>query len=330
MSNAISSTPEPEPNDRAAGSPRVTVVIPAFNVAPFIAETLDSVFAQTFRDFEVVLVNDGSADTTSLEQILSPYMNRLRYLKQENLGAAEARNAAIRAARGELLAFLDGDDIWLPQYLEAQCEFLDREGLDMVYSDALLFGKGPGEGSTHMTRSPSTGTPTFERLVDGSCHPITSGTVVRRQRIVEAGLFDKTLIRAQDAEMWMRLAFRGARIGYQSRVLLRYRMREGSLSGTAVNRVQREINVFTRIGETYELTSAQRDLIARELERLRAHLELEQGKFELLEGSAQRAIGHFERANRFLRTPKLAAVLRLGTLSPGLLRLCFRAFRRRG
>jgi len=319
-----------KPGDEAtAAPPRVTVVIPAFNVAPFIAETLDSVFAQTFRDFEVVLVNDGSTDTTELEGALAPYRSRLRYLTQGNLGAAEARNTAIRAARGELLAFLDGDDIWLPEFLQAQCDVLDREALDMVYSDALLFGRGPTSGKTYMTLSPSTGTPTFERLIDSSCHPITSGTLVKRACVVEAGLFDKTLVRGQDAEMWMRLAFRGAKIGYQTRVLLKYRMRGGSLSGNAVDRVQREIRVYTRILEGYDLSQGQRELIAQQLERLTAQDELEQGKRALLEGRPGLGLDHLRRANRYLRTTKLTAAIRLGTLSPGLLRLVFLASRPR-
>src|ERR1051326_8460176 len=103
-------------------SPIVSVIIPAYNAAAFIGETLDSVYAQTFKDFEVVVVNDGSPDTDELERALERYAAKLRYLKQDNQGAAAARNTGITAARGEFVAFLDADDMWLPAFLEKQLD----------------------------------------------------------------------------------------------------------------------------------------------------------------------------------------------------------------
>jgi glycosyltransferase involved in cell wall biosynthesis len=102
------------------GSPLVSVIIPAYDVAEFIGEALDSVFAQTFTDYEVIVINDGSPDTAKLERALAPYLSRIVYLKQENRGVSAARNTGINAARGSLIAFLDGDDVWLPNYLEVQ------------------------------------------------------------------------------------------------------------------------------------------------------------------------------------------------------------------
>src|SRR5581483_4665750 len=107
-------------------SPRVSVIIPAYNAAAFIAETLDSVYAQTFADFEVIVVNDGSPDTEDLERELAPYREKLSYIKQENQGAAAARNTGIKAARGEFVAFLDADDTWLLAFLEKQLDLLER------------------------------------------------------------------------------------------------------------------------------------------------------------------------------------------------------------
>src|ERR1700691_5903395 len=105
-------------------APRVSVIIPAYNTAQLIAACLDSIFAQTFQDFETVIVNDGSPDTPELEKVLQPYMDRqgdrIVYIKQVNKRAAGARNTAIARARGEFLAFLDSDDTWLPNHLESQ------------------------------------------------------------------------------------------------------------------------------------------------------------------------------------------------------------------
>jgi glycosyltransferase involved in cell wall biosynthesis len=107
----------------SSDTPAISVVIPAYKVAPFIDETLKSVFAQTFTDYEVIVVNDGSPDTEEFERAIKPYLDRIRYLKQENCGASVARNSGLLSARGEFVAFLDADDLWLPTYLEAQMKF---------------------------------------------------------------------------------------------------------------------------------------------------------------------------------------------------------------
>ena len=110
------------PEDSA---PLVSVIIPAYNIAPYIGETLDSVFAQTFANYEVIVINDGSPDTDEFERVIEPYRERIRYISQKNGGASSARNAGLRAATGQLIAFLDGDDLWSPNYLEEQLKFID-------------------------------------------------------------------------------------------------------------------------------------------------------------------------------------------------------------
>src|SRR5437588_9421301 len=107
-----------------SADPLVSIVIPAYNIAPYISETLATVFAQTFTGFEVIIVNDGSPDTEEFEHAIQPHRERVCYLKQENRGASAARNTGLRAARGELIAFLDADDLWSPTYLEEQLKFI--------------------------------------------------------------------------------------------------------------------------------------------------------------------------------------------------------------
>jgi glycosyltransferase involved in cell wall biosynthesis len=206
-------------------APLVSVVVPAYDCAAFISETLDSVFAQTLKDFEVVVVNDGSPDTVELERSLAPYLSRVNYVRQENRGAGAARNRGIREARGEFVAFLDGDDVWTAPYLERQLKFIEESGYDLAYADALLFGDSPDAGKTYMQTAPSEGPVTFLSLIRGECNVITSGVVARRQLVVEAGAFDESLRNSQDFELWARLARGGARIGYQREALLRYRCR---------------------------------------------------------------------------------------------------------
>ncbi|WP_316316952.1 glycosyltransferase family 2 protein, partial [Clavibacter michiganensis] len=95
-----------------------------------------------------MLVNDGSRDMAELESALAVYWDYIIYAEQENAGCAAARNMAISLSRGELLAFLDGDDIWLPTFLESQIRFLDENNLEMVYCDALIFGDAFFENQT--------------------------------------------------------------------------------------------------------------------------------------------------------------------------------------
>ena len=108
-------------------APAVTIVIPAYNSAQYIEDTLNSVKAQNFTDYEVIVVNDGSDDREELERILKSHPLPVIYILQENKGVSAARNAAIRVARGEFYAQLDADDQWTPDYLQVQLEILKKQ-----------------------------------------------------------------------------------------------------------------------------------------------------------------------------------------------------------
>jgi glycosyltransferase involved in cell wall biosynthesis len=120
-------------HSRRVQPPKVSVIIPSYKTANLIAACLDSVFAQTYSDVEAIVVNDGSPDTAELEKVLQPYIGRIVYIKQENKRAADARNGAIRQARGEFIAFLDSDDTRYPNHLETQMQLIaDDPSLDLV------------------------------------------------------------------------------------------------------------------------------------------------------------------------------------------------------
>src|SRR5262245_21206862 len=127
---------------KSDGTPTVSVIIPAYNAAKYIGEALDSVLNQTYASNELIVINDGSPDTDELERELQKYPI-IRYIKQENRGSAAARNARLRCARGEFVAFLDADDKWLPNFLEEQLELFRSSNVDFVFADALLFGESP-------------------------------------------------------------------------------------------------------------------------------------------------------------------------------------------
>jgi glycosyltransferase involved in cell wall biosynthesis len=297
----------------------VSIVVAAYNAAPFIAETVGSVFKQTFTDYELIIVNDGSKDTEELELALQPDLERIIYLKQENQGSGAARNRGLRTARGQYIAFLDADDVWLPTYLEEQIRFMQSGNYDLVYADAVLFGDSPLSGRTYMETAPSRGRVTFQSLIRGQCNVITSGVVARKELIFEVGLFDEALRNAQDFDLWVRLIRRGARASYQRKVLLRYRYHGGSLSGDAANRVARELRVLDKIESCYKLTPDEREEVAQAKEKIRANLELERGKLYLSQSKFTEAHEAFKKANRTLKSWKLKAVILSLNIAPRLL-----------
>ncbi|HMX29971.1 MAG TPA: glycosyltransferase family 2 protein, partial [Blastocatellia bacterium] len=177
--------------------PAVSIIIPAYNVAPFIAETLDSVFAQTYRDFEVILINDGSTDGTA-EQI-KPFLNRIVYLEQPNSGVMAARNAGLRAARGRYIALLDSDDLWQPRFLEVLVGMLEADAtLDVAYPNAWFFGSPNFDGKLHQDVMPVAEPITFDRVLRRECH-IFGLLVFRRDLIDRIGGYDESL-QGQGAE----------------------------------------------------------------------------------------------------------------------------------
>ena len=106
------------------GGPLVSVIIPSYNAARYVAEAVASALAQTYQPLEIILINDGSTDDT--EEVLLPYVGKMRYFYQPNRGLSATRNRAIALARGELIAFLDADDVWLPEKLARQVDCLTQ------------------------------------------------------------------------------------------------------------------------------------------------------------------------------------------------------------
>lgn len=303
--------------------PKVSIIIPAFNVASYIGETLDSVFAQTFADYEVIIINDGSPDSEELERALARFIDRINYIKQENRGASAARNAGLRVARGEFVAFLDADDLWLPNYLDEQIKFIIECDCDLVCADAEVFSDGSYEEQTYMESlmadAPPAGDVTFLGLLSAEQSLITSGVVVRREQVLEVGFFDEALRNSQDFDLWLRLAHKGTRMAYQRRTLLRYRSRDNSLSGDEVNVHRRELRVLEKVEHSYDLSPAERSEVVSVIERRRAVLEFELGKLYLARGEFTRARESFGKANQSGRSWKTQAAVGFSRLAPRLM-----------
>lgn len=312
--------PRGSPNQLPSRSPQVSVIIPAYNASQCIAEALASVFAQTFNNYEVIVVNDGSPDSEELESVLAQNWSRIKYIKQDNRGAASARNTALKVAMAPFVAFLDADDVWLPQFLEEQVQFIGSDGgSDLVYTDAYLFGDPSFEGVTYSATAPSRGRVNSESLLNLRCNVITSGVLARTALILAVGMFDERLRRAHDFDLWLRLARSGARLSYQRKVLLRHRVVMSGLSGDAVSRCKRAVEVFQHIRANHDLTTRERELVDKTLRRLRGDLALEIGKARLMKKDFVDALDSFKEAKSLRRSWKLVIVCLGLRIAPNLL-----------
>lgn len=311
-------------------TPLVSVIIPAFNAAGHIAAALDSVLAQTFSDFEIILINDGSPDRDQLEQVLQPYLSRIVYLTRENGGPSAARNTGIRKARGEWVAFLDSDDAWLSDCLEKQLEFLKADpSLDMAYCDASLEGAEIATGKKYMDVCPSVGPVTFESLLVEQTQVLTSGTVVRRQTLETAGLFDENIRCAEDHDLWLRILHGGGKISYQRKVLVRRRVRPDSQGSAPGGLLAGEIQSLKKLEHDLDLTPSRRALLARRLRKIQGLNAAREGKALLLAGSPDKACESLERANALAPNAKLRALLLILKIAPRLAVLTARMWRGR-
>jgi glycosyltransferase involved in cell wall biosynthesis len=297
-------------------APAVSVIVPAYNVSEYIAAALDSVRAQTFGDYEIIVVNDGAPDTVELERALAPYLPDIVYLKQENRGLSGARNTGIRAARAPFIALLDGDDLWEPNFLDAMLKEMQRDqSLDVLYSDALYFGDMPEAGRTFMELHPSSGEVSVEGLLNEQCNVVCC-VVARREIMLRAGLFDESLRSSEDFDMWLRILKAGGRIAYLRQPLMRYRRHRASLSSDPVWMCQHILQVLDKAERTLDLTLAEREALQRQQRRYGAELKFNEGKRAFFRGDTKAAIESLTTANALSPNRKTALALRLLRLAP--------------
>lgn len=289
-------------------SPTVSVIIPAYNASKYIGEAINSVLGQTFTSHEVIVINDGSPDTDELERVLRPHFDNIEYIRQENRGAAAARNAGLRSAKGEFVAFLDADDTWFPNFLMEQIEFLTGSNVDLVFCDALLFGESPLEGRSFMEIQPSRGEVTSESLLAVNVTILTSAVLARKEPIVQVGLFYEEMKRGHDFDLWLRLAKAGARFAYQPKILARHRIVESGLSGDTISQLERTLSVIQAIKTREQLTPREHAALQVNFNRTIAELAIENGKSKLLAKDFVGALEAFREAKNIRKNWKLTLV----------------------
>jgi glycosyltransferase involved in cell wall biosynthesis len=300
-------------------SPLVSVVIPCYNATQYIAETLNSLRAQKFRDFEVILVNDGCPDTENLERALEPYRDEIVYIKSGKWASiSSSRNTGINASQARYVAFLDSDDAWEPDYLSVLVGILEANpSIDLVYPNATYFGDTAWTGATFMEKYPIEGEVTIEKLVRRECVIFISVTA-RRESLIRAGLFDPLIRGGEDWDVWVRVVRTGGKIAYDRRPLARYRLREGSMSADKLDLLRNGLAVCQKYLNMSDLTAEERGWWETCAQTYRANTDLVRGKQALYGKRREEAIELLTRANDVLKNPRVRAAILALRLAPAL------------
>jgi GT2 family glycosyltransferase len=291
------------------GAAMVSVVIPAFRCAQYIAQAVESVLQQSFSDFEIIVVNDGSPDTPLLEAALLPFWGKIRYHKQATRGPSGARNTGILQARGKYVAFLDGDDYWRSDHLAKLMALFQADGaLDLAYCDCILL-KAEKPFANAFSIEPQSSVVNFDSLLVESCAISTSSAVVSRESILKTGLFDESFRRCEDFDMWLRLAFGGARMRYHTEAQVFHRMNEAGLSADRLSMKRDRIRVYEKIAASLPITVEQQMMIRELVAKTEADCHVDEMKHALEQGNYQAALDSGNRAKAIKSNWKLATSL---------------------
>jgi glycosyltransferase involved in cell wall biosynthesis len=189
--------------------PKVSVIIPTYNRAEFLRSAIESALKQTFTDLEIIVSDDGSTDNTQVV-VKSFEDKRIKYVRNEgNKGPSGTRNTAILASEGEYIAFLDDDDVWLPEKLKSQVNLLDQSlpNICGVYSNRLMINKSNGKiVSTNPGTDKLKGNLLYQLAIKSPIH--TSTVLIRKKCLDEVGLFNETISYMEDRDMWIRLSIK--------------------------------------------------------------------------------------------------------------------------
>jgi GT2 family glycosyltransferase len=227
---------------KAVLNPTLSIIIPTYNHAHFLRTALDSIRAQTFDDWEAIVVNNFSEDDTVdvVESYNDPRIQRVNFANQGIIAAA--RNHGLSLTQAPFVAFLDSDDFWYPQKLQ-RCMDKLADGYDLVCHAEMW--AGPGERRRTMQYGPEARATYESLLLEGNCIS-TSAVVVRREWLERVGGFSiqPEFVTAEDYELWLKLARDGAKIGFVDEVLGEYLIHEGNQSRAALRNMQAVMEVF--------------------------------------------------------------------------------------
>jgi glycosyltransferase involved in cell wall biosynthesis len=230
--------------------PTISVIMPAYNAEKYISESINSVIDQTYTNWELIIIDDGSTDNTF--HIIQPFLtqdNRIKYVFQSNSGQGKARNRGLLEAKGELIAFLDADDLWITNKLDIQVEDMNNSPeVDLLFSGAKAF-KGTHQNILkHLNHNNSdiySGLDAFKVFLKGNKIPIL--TVLVKKEIVEAvGNFDESrhLQNVEDSHLWLKLLFENYNLKSSNKNLAFYRVHEEQSTSNKFKNTLKEINLI--------------------------------------------------------------------------------------
>lgn len=216
-------------------NPLISVIVPTYNRADYIAEAVESALAQTYAPLELIVVDDGSTDNTPV--VLATYVDRLAYIRQENRGIGAARNAGVARSAGEFVAFLDDDDRWLPDKLRLQMEaFREAPDLDAVYGHAEQFisPELDARSAARLRRFPGKAQPA----------PIACALLIRREGFDRVGPFDEALRIGVDMDWYARLCESGLKTAMLDQILYRRRLHRSNVNLTHAHEQSERLKVL--------------------------------------------------------------------------------------
>jgi glycosyltransferase involved in cell wall biosynthesis len=272
--------------------PRVSVVMPAYQAAWCVGAAASSVLWQTYRDLELIVVDDGSTDGTA--EVAGSLPGPVRVLRQENAGVGAARNRGIEAATGELVALLDADDIAFPRHVQALVETYDRHGGIATANAYWLFPGGIHAGRTrHKGRFPR---PEEQRRAILELNFVSVMSIFPRSLVDEIGGFPVEHRRAEDWHFWIRAIFAGRRVWQQPQPLALYRWGTESLVSDWRATDEAETAVLRELAGALELSAEERAFVERRLAEAGPRTLARQADEALRAGRYQEAARAYRRA----------------------------------
>ena len=224
--------------------PNVSVIIPTYQRANLVSKTIESVLAQTYTDYEIIVVNDGSTDNT--REVLARFGDKINVIHQENKGASAARNTGIMASQGRYIAFVDDDDLWVPKKLEKQVKsFESNPNIGLVCSNMFFFKYNDVSADVADVWAPTSHPPGVLQdwiLLFIGDFILMPTVVVRRECLDEVGLFDQTLTSCEDYDLWLRIIEKFS-VHFLNEPLALYHLSANSLSTNKERMLLNEIRV---------------------------------------------------------------------------------------
>ena len=306
--------------------PAVSVIMPAYNVEPYIEAAITSVLAQTLRDFELIVVDDGATDATHAAAIRAAGTDpRVTVIRQQNGGLSAARNTGLRRATAPVIALLDSDDLWTPRYLEKQLAILEADPtIDIVTGNAWELG-GAKNGEPARPFPDMRPQPDLTAILADE-EAIFVMSVFRRGVYEVIGGFDESLGTNEDYDFWLRAALAGCRFARNQEPLGYYRRRDGSLSASEVRMLRGILRVYAKHRPALLDTRPAIDIVDLQIRRFEAGLFAAEARLAMENRDFTSAKEHIDALRERRGGPVLGVAHMMARWAP---RLLWRAYQLR-